>query len=88
MTSLLSLDTLLFDPKEFSFLTGVSFRGLTISQSGEGWNVTLRAFLVGQEAVYAMTSGPDPHEALLTLLSALGTRSGHKLWHWDKYYKG
>lgn len=87
MSQLLSLDTLLFDPKEFSFLTGVTFRGLTISETAGGWNVTLRAYLVGDEAVYAMTCGPDPHDALLTLLGALGTRSGHSLWHRDKYYQ-
>lgn len=86
MAPLLSLDTLLLDPKEFAFLTGQTFRGLTISQTGDGWNVTLRAFLQGEEAVYAMTQGPDPHEALLSLLSALSTRRGMSLWHRDKYY--
>ena len=86
MAPLLSLDTLLLDPKEFSFLTGQVFRGLTISQTGDGWNVTLRAFLQGDEAVYAMTCGPEPHEALMTLLQALGTRNGFSLWHRDKYY--
>lgn len=86
MAPLLSLDSLLLDPKEFAFLTGQVFRGLTISQAADGWNVTLRAFLQGNEAVYAMTCGPDPHEALLTLLHALSTKSGMSLWHRDKYY--
>ncbi len=88
MSLLLTLDTLLFDPKEFSFLTGMTFRGLTVSQSQDGWNVTLRAFVDDMEAVYAMTCGPDPHQALSTLLAALATRNGNRLWHRDKYYKG
>ena len=88
MSTLLSLDTLLFDPKEFSFLTGLTFRGLTVSEAPDGWNVTLRAFQEHDQAVYAMTCGPDPHDALLTLLNALSTRSGRSLWHRDKYYRG
>lgn len=87
MTSPLSLDTLLFDSKEFSFLTGHSFRGVTISQSGSGWNVVLRAFTSELDPVYAITQHDDPHEGLQLLLGALATRAGGQLWRHDKYFK-
>lgn len=87
MTSLRTLDELLFDDKEFSFLTGHTFRGITISQSGAGWNVVLRAFSSELEPVYCMTQHENPHDGLHLLLGTLATRSGGTLWRRDKYFK-
>lgn len=85
--ALKTLDELLFDGKEFSFLTGHTFRGLTISQSGAGWNVVLRAFTSELDPVYAMTQHDEPQEGLELLLGTLATRSGGQLWRQDRYYK-
>lgn len=87
MASSSPLDDLLFDHKEFAFLTGYIFRGLTISESGVGWNIVLRAFGHSQEALYCMTQHDEPREGLQLLLGALSTKSGPNLWRPDKYYK-
>lgn len=81
------LDDLLTDSKEFAYLTGHTFRGLTLSASGAGWNIILRAFGPSSEPLYAMTQHSNPREGLQILLGALGTRNGAQLWHHDKYYK-
>lgn len=82
------LDDLLFDSKEFSFLTGRTFRGLTITEAGTGFNIVLRAFGPDNEPLYAMTQHNDPREGLSVLLGVLSTRRGPELWHRDRYYKG
>lgn len=87
MTGPTPLDTLLFDPKEFAFMTGTTFRGLSITEGGSGWNIVLRAYGSDGEALYAMTQHDDPLEGLTILLGALSTRRGATLWHHDKYYK-
>lgn len=81
------LDDLLFDSKEFSFMTGHTFRGVTLSAKGSGWNIVLRAYTAANDPVYAMTQHDDPREGLQILLGALATRGGPSLWHHDKYYK-
>lgn len=87
MVGSLTLDELLFDSKEFTFLTGHTFRGLTVSQTGAGWNIVLRSFGPQLEPLYAMTQHVDPHEGLQLLLGALATRTGNQLWRKDQYFK-
>lgn len=82
------LDDLLFDTQEFAFLTGQTFRGLTISECGSGYNIVLRAFDRDNEPLYAMAQHSDAREGLRVLLGALATRHGPKLWRHDKFYKG
>lgn len=82
------LDSLLLDQQNYAFQTNTTFRGLTISQTGEGWNIILRAFLRDGEAVYTMTTAEDPGEGLSRLLAVLGTNGSEALWHRDKYYQG
>lgn len=81
------LDTLLFDPKEFAFLTNYTFRGLTVSQSLDGWNVVLRAYGHDGKPLYAIATGNDAAEALKRLLGALATNNGAQLWRHDKYHR-
>lgn len=81
------LDTLLFDHKDFAYLTGCTFRGLSISEGGVYWNIVVRAFGASGEPLYAMTQHEDAREGLQILLGALGTRKGGALWHRDRYYK-
>jgi hypothetical protein len=76
------------DPQEFAFQTGLAFRGLTLSQSPNGWNIIVRAYHKHDGPVYAMTQHADILEGLAGLLSALSSVGGAKLWRHDKYAKG
>lgn len=82
-----TLSSLLEDPQEFAFRTGLSFRGLTVAQNGDGWNVVLRAFDTEHRPVYALTTAEEPAEGLSRLVEALSSGNGAQLWRLDKYYK-
>lgn len=73
------------DQKEFAFVTGVAFRGLTISPHSAWWNVVVRGWQRDGTPVYARTVGPDPQDTLNDLLLALVSSGGAKLWHFDRY---
>lgn len=72
--------------KEFAYRTGVSFRGLTISQTETGWNVIIRGFKRDHTPVYSIFQHHDPVTALEMLVGALGGKAGPRMWHKDKFY--
>lgn len=80
-------DFLLLDAETFAWLTGMTFRGLTVSQGPNGYRVILRAFTRELEAVYAMTEGDDMRQAAHRLLDALSKRGGESLWRHDRFFK-
>lgn len=73
--------------KEFVYRTGVSFRGLTISQTEKGFNVVIRGLRNGGTPVYSLVQHSDPVTALEILVSSLSGRDGPSLWHHDRYFK-
>lgn len=75
-----------FSPKEFLFEIGVEFRGLTISESSEGYNIIIRAYLRNNSPVYAMVNHEDPYEGLYVLMETLSQKNGSGLWRTDKFY--
>lgn len=74
-----------FDEQEFAFLTGLTFRGLTISEGDPWWTLVLRARRRDGEPVYCMTTAPNIGEGFHDLLDMLGSRDGEKLWRHDRY---
>lgn len=74
--------------KEFAYRTGVSFRGLTISQTETGWNVVVRGFSREGAPVYSLVQHTDAVTALEILVQSLSGRDGPALWHKDKFYRG
>lgn len=75
-------------PKHFAHDLRASFRGLTVSENPEGYNIILRAFLSDGTAVYSMTVAQDIAQGLSDLLDALSGSGGAKLWHYDKFANG
>jgi len=73
------------DEKEFAFVTGVAFRGMTISQHSAWWNVVVRGYQRDGTPVYARTVGPEIDGTVRDLLLALSSPGGGKLWHFDRY---
>lgn len=86
MNSVQLLPTIL-DPQVFAFETGYSFRGMTISENSQGYNIILRAYAPDKSAVYAMGSNADPLDGLQALFNALSTAKGTSLWRIDNYAK-
>lgn len=82
------IDDIILDHKEFAYLTGKTFRGLTISQNGEAFRIILRAFGDDREPLYCICEHDDVRQGVLVLLDALGKRGGAELWRRDKFYKG
>jgi len=77
--------SIIIDPKGFAYDTGVSFRGLTISEASDDYNVIIRGRLRDGQAVYAMTKSDNPEEALRNLMGVLGSKNGKQLWHKDRF---
>lgn len=73
--------------KEFAFDTGCAFRGLTISENIDGWNIVIRAYDKRNAAVYAMTTSTYLSEGLIRLYAALRLGNGETLWRPDRYAK-
>lgn len=71
--------------KEFAYRTGVTFRGLTISQTGKGWNAIVRGTDRKGTPVYSLVQHSNPATALEVLIQSLSGRNGHQMWHRDKY---
>lgn len=71
--------------KSFSFELGAAFRGLTITETSNGFNIILRASLSNGTPVYSMTVADDIGKGLSSLIDALSGSGGAKLWHFDKY---
>lgn len=74
--------------QDFAFeFGGYAFRGLTISQGRNGWNIVIRALDRQGQPVYAIAVSDDIMEGLEGLLSALSGRGGESLWRFDRYAK-
>jgi hypothetical protein len=74
--------------KDFAFeFDGYHFRGLTISQGRNGWNIVIRALDRQGQPVYAIAVSDDITEGLDGLLGALSGRGGASLWRFDRYAK-
>lgn len=76
---------LYLDPHEFAYLTGKTFRGLTISERADGYNIIMRAYDRRGKALYAMITASHPVIGLLQLLNGLSGKGGEVLWRHDKY---
>lgn len=88
MASFITPIAIRFHPKHFSYNLGASFRGLTVSESPNGYNIILRAVLSDGTAVYSMTVCKEIAEGLANLVALLEDRGGAKLWRFDKYANG
>lgn len=77
--------SLAFDPKAFTFETGVVFRGLTVTEKPEGFNIIIRGRGRSKEPLYAMTQHESPSLGLLSLMKALSTKHGRRMWHHDRF---
>lgn len=75
------------DISEFAWYTGMVFRGLTISETGAGWNIILRCYDKEGDRLYCMTQTNDLREGFKGLLAAVGGKDGYKLWRHDKFAK-
>lgn len=76
-----------FDPMEFAFHTGLTYRGLTISERPDGYNIICRATRRGGEAVYAMVTDHTPQEGLENLLEWILGGGAKDAWRVDRYAK-
>ena len=76
------------DPQTFAFETGVTFRGLTISENSEGYNVVIRGYDQSGLPVYCMTHDTDYLDGLTRLIWAVSRGNGANLWRKDKYANG
>jgi len=77
----------MLDPQEFAALSGLVFRGVTITPSRNGgWNVICRAWR-GPDPVYAMTDAKYPPDGLRMLAWAIGRKGGDEFWHHDRFAK-
>lgn len=77
--------TIVLDMHGFAFETGLSFRGLTISETSTGFNCVLRAWEKSGSPVYAMTVADDPQEGITRLWLSVSAGNGSVLWRHDKY---
>lgn len=77
--------TLRISYQQFAYLTGHAFRGLTVSERPEGYNIVLRARTSRGEPVYAMTVDADPTEGLRRLMALLRKKGGDALWRHDRF---
>ena len=73
------------DEQEFSFLTGLVFRGFTVSKTGFGWNVTLRAMDAKGLFLYCTHTGANFEQVFQELISAQGSRRSGEIWFRDKF---
>lgn len=77
--------SLQLDYQAFAYETGHAFRGLTITERPEGYNVVLRARTSRGEPVYAMTVDADPTSGLNRLQRLLRQKGGEALWRHDRF---
>jgi hypothetical protein len=77
--------SLVLDPHGFVFDTEHTFRGLTISEKDNGYNIILRAYSRDGSAVYAMTHADDPQWGLECLWEAILKGNGYTLWRPDRF---
>lgn len=71
--------------EEFAWLTGLIFRGITISENGAWWNLIIRARTPEGTPVYARTIAPDIQTGFDDFITALSGKGGKVLWHFDRY---
>jgi len=69
----------------FAADTGMTFRGLSVTERGDGWNVVIRASNRSGERVYAMVTAVDPMEGVDALFEYVSSRGGVNAWRIDKY---
>lgn len=75
------------DEKGFVFETSISFRGMTISETSEGFNCVIRGRESNGQAVYAMSVARDPGTGINDLWDAVRRGNGAVLWRLDRYAK-
>lgn len=75
----------LLDPKEFAAVTGATFRGVSVTPNGDGWNCIVRATLRDGQPVYAMTVNQDPAAGLNDVMWMVSSRGGASCWRHDRY---
>ena len=77
-----------FDPQAFLAVTGFFFRGLTVSATGNKFNVILRSTNQQGQGFYAMTVCDHPYDGLQALCQALSYGNGDSVWVKDKFFNG
>jgi hypothetical protein len=73
------------DEQEFAYLTGVSFAGLSVNLSEDGYRVVVRGTTRQGDAVYAVSVGEGLSDVVVALLGALGGRDGGGYWRPDRF---
>lgn len=81
----LPLETIILDSQEFAFLTGLQFRGLSITEAPGTFNITLRAYTKDNTPVYCLTRDPEPLVGLARLVEVFSSRSSSRLWAMDRF---
>lgn len=71
------------DSHVFADVTGMAFRGLTISSKNDIWNVVVRATDLDGEPVYAIFQHEDVTEAISSMERALKSKEVKYLWRSD-----
>lgn len=75
------------DLQHFAFETETTFRGLTISQKEDGWNIVVRATDKNGSQIYAIVQHEDINVGLAELASALASKDAHYFWRLDTWAK-
>ena len=73
------------DEKEFTFLTGKVFRGLSITPRDTHWALVLRAWDTRGQPVYCMIEQDDLYGIGDTLMDILAEKNPKMGWHFDRY---
>lgn len=74
---------LVYDEQAFVFDTGITFRGMSITQKEDGWNVVVRGVDGDKTPVYCMSFGDTPDGALQQLVETWKSKESKYLWRFD-----
>lgn len=70
---------------DFMFVTGNTFRGMTLSKKEDGWTLSVRATTDRKVNVYAMAFGEEPNELAGNLMKLLGGKEANFVWRLDNW---
>lgn len=75
----------IFSPLEFAWISGMTFRGLSISPAPKGWKLILRATHKTKGCLYLYVESESPEDCLKTAYKIICSKGGVSHFNVDKY---
>lgn len=75
----------LLDPQEFSYQTGVTLRGFSVTAKDDGWQVIFRGTKRTGNPVYCLYVAVDLSDAVQGLFQMITGKKGSRYWYPDKF---